>query len=174
MLKISGVIAVLLAALLVYAATLPDTFRVQRATTIEAPPERIFPLVNDFHAWDAWSPYLQKDPAMKKTFSGAAAGAGAIFEWDGNRDVGKGRVEITEASPSSKVAMRLHMAEPFNVENAVELILTPNGETTEVAWAMQGPLPYLSRILSVFIDMEDMVGRDFETGLANLKRLAER
>ncbi len=175
MLKITAAIAVvLLTALLAYSATLPDTLRVQRATSIKAPSEKIFALINDLHAWSAWSPYEQKDPAMKKIYSGAPSGKGAALEWDGNNDVGKGRLEITGASSPSKVAMRLHMLKPFEAKNAVEFTLDSKGDATEVAWAMQGQMPYFSKVLSVFIDMDSMVGRDFEAGLANLKQLAEK
>lgn len=175
MLKITAIVTVvLLAALLAYSATLPDTLVVQRATSIKAPPEKVFALINDLHAWSAWSPYEQKDPAMKKIYSGAPSGKGAAFEWDGNSNVGKGRLEILDAPAPSKVAMRLHMLKPFEAKNTVEFTLDTKGNTTEVAWAMQGSMPYLSKVLSVFIDMDKMVGRDFEAGLANLKNLAEK
>src|SRR6266849_10963363 len=104
---IAIVVVVLIAALLIFAATTPDTFRVQRATSIKAPPEKIFPLINDLHSWDAWSPWEKMDPAMKRTFSGAASGKGAAYEWEGNHEVGKGRMEITESSSPSKVVIKL-------------------------------------------------------------------
>jgi uncharacterized protein YndB with AHSA1/START domain len=178
MLKIFGIIAVVIAisvvAVLVYAATKPDTFRVQRTTSIKAPPEKIFATLNDFQSWGAWSPYETKDPAMKRTFSGPAKGKGAVYEWDGDKNVGKGRMEITESSPPSKVALNLNMIKPFEADNVVEFTLEPQGDATRVTWAMNGRTPYIAKIVHVFMDVDRMVGNDFETGLANLKTLAER
>lgn len=166
----AGVIAVL-----VVAATKPDSFRVQRATRIQAPPEKIFPLINDFSRWRDWSPYEKKDPAMKRSFSAATAGNGAVYEWAGDKNVGKGRMEIAESSPPSKIVLKLDFAEPFEAHNVVEFTVTPKGgEATEVSWDMRGPTPYLAKILHVFVDMDRMVGKDFEAGLAALKTLAEK
>jgi uncharacterized protein YndB with AHSA1/START domain len=178
MLKIIGVIAVViavpLAAVLIYAATKPDTFRIQRTASIKAPPEKIFATLNDFQNWGAWSPWETKDPAMKRTYSGAPKGKGSIYEWDGDRNVGAGRMEITESSPPSKVALDLNMLKPFEARNVVEFTLEPQGDATRVTWAMNGPTPYFAKIVHVFIDMDRMVGKDFEAGLANLKTLAEK
>jgi uncharacterized protein YndB with AHSA1/START domain len=178
MLKILGIIAVVVAisvvAVLVYAATKPDTFRVQRTTSIKAPPEEIFATLNDFQSWGAWSPYETKDPAMKRTYSGPPKGRGAVYEWEGDKNVGAGRMEITESSPPSKVALNLSMIKPFEANNVVEFRLEPQGDGTRVTWAMNGRTPYIAKIVHVFFDMDRMVGKDFETGLANLKTLAER
>lgn len=178
MLKILGIIAVVVAvsvvAVLVYAATKPDTFRVQRTTSIKAPPEKIFATLNDFHSWGAWSPYETKDPAMRRTYSGTTKGKGAVYEWDGDKNVGKGRMEITESSPPSKVALNLNMIKPFEAHNVVEFTLEPQGDATRVTWAMNGRTPYIAKIVHVFMNVDRMVGDDFETGLANLKTLAER
>jgi hypothetical protein len=171
---IATIAAVLLTALLAYAATLPDTFRVERAVSVNAAPEKIFPLISDLRGWNAWSPYEKKDPAMHKRYSGAASGKGAAMEWEGNKDVGKGRLEITDAVPSAKVAMRLHMLAPMEAENDVQFTLNRQGDATAVTWAMQGAMPYVSKLVSVFIDMDAMIGKDFEAGLASLKNLAER
>lgn len=165
---------VLLAALLIFAATKPDTFRIQRATSIKAPPEKVFPLVNDLRAHGAWSPWEKKDPAMKRAFSGPASGKGAVYEWDGNKEIGKGRLEITDLSPPSKVTMKLDFVRPFEAHNVVEFTLDAKGGTTNVTWAMHGPQPYMAKIMSLFIDCDAMVGKEFETGLANLKAIAER
>jgi carbon monoxide dehydrogenase subunit G len=174
MLKIIAlVVVVLVAAVLIYAATKPDTFRVQRSASIKAPPEKIFPLINDLHSWGAWSPYEKKDPAMKKTYSGAANGLGAVYEWEGNKDIGKGRMEIAESSPPSRVMMKLDFVKPFEAHNIVEFTLEPNGDSTDVTWAIHGPSPYMSKVMCLFFDMDSMVGKDFETGLANLKTVAE-
>src|SRR5262245_58905327 len=170
-----GVLLVVgIAAVLALAAAKPDVFRVQRAATIKAPPEKIFPLISDFRHWTAWSPYERKDPAMKKSFSGAAAGKGAVYEWDGDKNVGKGRIEITEATLPSKVALKLDFVRPFEAHNVVEFTLQPKGDATDVTWAMQGPAPFLSKVMQVFLNMDRMVGQDFEAGLANMKALAEK
>src|SRR4029453_10486622 len=158
----------------IYAATKPDTFRIQRTVSLKAPPEKIFGPLNDFQNWGAWSPWETKDPAMKRTYSGAPKGNGSVYEWDGDRNVGAGRMEITESSPPSKVALDLNMLKPFEARNVVEFTLEPQGDATRVTWAMNGRTPYIAKIVHVFIDMDRMVGKDFEAGLANLKTLAER
>lgn len=174
MLKIIAIIIVVpLAALLVFAATKPDTFRVERATTIKAPPEKIFPLINDLHSWGAWSPYEKKDPAMKRTLSGAESGKGAVYEWEGNKEVGKGRMEIMDTSPPSKVTIKLDFVKPFEAHNIVDFTLEPKGDSTDVTWALHGPSPYISKVMGIFLNMDNMIGKDFETGLANLKTVAE-
>ncbi|BAU47334.1 polyketide cyclase [Sulfurifustis variabilis] len=170
---IAAIVVVLVAGVLAYAATRPDTFRVERTARVQAPPEKIFALISDLHRWESWSPYEKKDPAMRKTYSGAASGTGATFEWDGNGDVGKGRLSITDTSPPSRVAMRLEMLKPFEARNVVEFTIKPDGHATDVTWGMHGPMPYVSKVLSVFIDMDRMVGKDFEAGLASLKAVAE-
>ena len=171
---IAIIIVVLIAAVLIFAATKPDTFRVQRSATIKAPPEQIFALINDLHRWDAWSPWEKKDPAMKRTHSGAANGKGAVYEWDGNKDVGKGRMEITESSPPSKVAIKLDFIKPFEGHNIAEFTLKPEGDSTNVTWVMDGPAPFISKVMQVFFSMDKMIGKEFETGLANLKTIAEK
>jgi uncharacterized protein YndB with AHSA1/START domain len=171
--KIAIVVAVLIAALLVFAATKPDTFRVQRAASIKAPPEKVFALLNDFQRWEAWSPWEKKDPAMKRTFSVVTSGKGAQYAWEGNKEVGQGRMEIAESVPPSKVAIKLDFVKPFEAHNTVEFTLEPKGEATNVTWAMQGDTPYLAKIVHVFLDMDKIVGKDFEDGLANLKAVTE-
>ena len=178
MLKVVAIIAVIVIALvagvLAYAATKPDSIRVQRATSIKAPPEKIFALINDFHSWSAWSPYEGLDPMMKRTYSGAANGTGAVYEWDGNSNVGKGRMEITATSPPSKVMIKLDFLKPFEAHNFAEFTLEPKGDATDVIWAMYGPSNYVSKLMSVFFSMDSMVGKSFEAGLANLKTAAEK
>ena len=171
---IAGVLAAGIAILLVLAATKPDVFQVQRSASIKAPPEKIFPLINDLHRFATWSPYESKDPAMKRSYSGAESGNGAIYEWDGNKNVGAGRLEVADASPPSKVSFQLDMFKPFEAHNLVEFTLAPQGDTTIVTWSMQGRVPYLAKIIHVVFDMDKMVGGDFETGLANLKTIAEK
>jgi len=172
--KIAIVIVVLIAALLAYAATQPDTFRVQRAASIKAPPEKVFALLNDFQRWEAWSPWEKKDPAMKRTFSAVSSGKGAQYAWEGNREVGQGRMEIAESVPPSSLAIKLDFLKPFEAHNRVEFTLEPKGEATNVTWAMQGDTPYLAKIVHVFLNMDKLVGNDFEAGLANLKTIAEK
>jgi hypothetical protein len=170
---IGGTLAVLVAAVLVDAATKPDVFRVQRTASIKAPPEKIAAVLSDFHAWEAWSPWEKMDPAMKRSFSGAEKGKGAAYAWEGNGKVGQGRMEITDAA-ASRIAMDLDFIKPFEAHNKVVFTLAPKGDATEVNWAMQGPVPYPAKIVHVFMDMDSMVGGQFEAGLANLKTLTEK
>src|ERR1700720_4181410 len=175
---IAVVLAIVIAIVLILAAPKPNTFSVQRATTVKAPPERIFPLINDFHQWGSWSPYENKDPAMKRSFSGAADGRGAVYGWEGNKNVGSGRMEILDASKPSKIVIKLDFFTPFEGHNTAEFTMLPQGDatnlTTNVTWLMHGPSRFIGKIMHVFINMDRMVGKDFESGLANLKRLTEK
>lgn len=171
---IAVIVVVLIAALLIFAATKPDTFRVQRSASIKAPPEKIFALINDLHSWGSWSPWEKMDPAMKRTHSGAATGKGAVYEWEGNNKVGKGRMEITETSPPSRVTIKLDFIKPFEAHNIAEFTLDATGDSTNVTWAMHGPLPYIAKVMHVVFNMDSMVGKNFETGLTNLKTIAEK
>jgi uncharacterized protein YndB with AHSA1/START domain len=178
MLKTIGIVALVLVlavgAVLIYAATKPDTFRIQRAMGIKAPPEKIFALLNDFRRWTAWSPWEKLDPELKRTYSGAPSGPGAVYAWEGSRKVGAGRMEIIDAPPPSRVAIKLDFLRPFEAHNMAEFTLEPRGESTIVTWAMQGQNVFVGKVMSVFVDMDRMVGKDFETGLANLKAAAEQ
>ena len=175
---IAGVLAVAIAIVLVLAATKPDTFSVQRAAMVKAPPESIFPLINDFHRWGTWSPYENKDPAMKRSYSGAESGKGAVYAWDGNRNVGSGRMKILDASAPSKIVIKLDFFTPFEGHNTAEFTMLPQGDatsvTTIVTWLMHGPARFMSKVMQVFMNLDNMVGKDFEIGLANLKRLTEK
>jgi carbon monoxide dehydrogenase subunit G len=171
---IAIIVVVLIAAVLVYAATKPDTFRVERSASIKAPPEKVFALLNDFQRWGAWSPWEKKDPAMKRTFSVVTSGKGAQYAWEGNGDVGQGRMEIADSVSPSKIRIKLDFVKPFEAHNIVEFTLEPKGDATNITWAMQGDTPYFAKIIHVFFNMDRMVGNDFETGLANLKTLAEK
>lgn len=171
---IAILVIVLIAAVLIYAATKPDTFRVERMTTIKAPPETIFALINDFHRWGVWSPWEKKDPAMKRSHTGAGGGEGAVYEWEGNKDVGRGRMEIAASSPPSEITIKLDFVKPFEAHNIVEFTLKPEGDSTNVTWSMRGDLPYLARVIHLFLDMDKMVGTDFEAGLAAMKTVAEQ
>lgn len=167
------VVAVLIALLLVYAATRPDTFRVERSAIINAPPENIFPLINDFRKWEPWSPWEKVDPAVKRTYSGTASGEGAVYEWSGNKNIGQGRMEIIESSPPSKIKLKIDFIKPFEAHNTIEFTLVPQGGSTLVTQAMYGPSPFISRLMGIFCSMDKMVGRKYEEGLANLKALSE-
>src|SRR5262245_20716247 len=171
---IAIVIVAASAAILILAATRPNTFRVARVIRLQAPPDKIFPLVNDFHRWSAWSPFEKLDPAMKRALSGAPSGKGAVYEWEGNAKAGKGRMEITDTVEPSRVTIQLDFLKPFEAHNTAEFTLDAQGGATNVTWAMYGPTPYVAKIIHLFVSMDRMVGKDFETGLANLKTLAER
>ena len=172
--QILVVLLVVVVGFLAYASTRPDTLRVQRSATIKAPPDKIYPLITDLRRWSAWSPWEKKDPAMKRSFGGADSGKGAVYAWQGNRDVGEGRMEIVEATPPSKVAIQLDFIKPLEGHNVAEFTLTPRGEATEVMWVMYGPTPFIGKMLGVFMNMDAMIGSDFEAGLASLKVAAEK
>jgi len=171
---IAVVVVVLLAAILVFAATKPDTFRVQRVTSIKAPPEKIFPYINDFKQWHLWSPYEQIDPNMKRTYGPQTAGKGATYGWDGNGNIGSGSMEILEAPAPRKVEIKLDFTRPFTAHNIAEFTLQPAGESTTVTWSMRGPVPFFGKIIHVFMNMDKMVGGQFDEGLANLKVVTEK
>jgi len=169
------VLAIAIAIVLILAANKPDTFRVQRAAVVKAPPENVFPMINDFHQWTTWSPWENKDPAMKRTYSGSPSGRGAVYAWDGNKNVGAGRMEILDASSPSKIIIKLDFFKPFEGHNTAEFTMLPQGDaTTNINWVMHGPAPFMSNVMQVFMNMDNMIGKDFEICLANLKRLAEK
>jgi hypothetical protein len=159
--------------LLAFAATQPDTFKVQRSASIKAPPDKLHGLINDMKVFNTWNPYNLKDPNIKGEYQGPQAGPGAVYHFTGNKDVGKGSVSIVESTPS-KVTMKLDMLEPFEGHNVVEFVLAPKGDSTEVTWAMHGPSPYIGKVMGLVFNMDSMIGRDFEAGLANLKAKAEK
>lgn len=173
LLGLVAVIVVAVVIVLILAARQPDEFRVQRTATINAPAEKIAGHIEDFHQWGAWSPWEHLDPAMQRTFSGAPAGKGSIYEWSGNSDVGQGRMEILESSPS-KVSIKLDFHQPMEASNIAEFALQPKGDATDVTWAMYGPMPFISKVMCVFFDMDKMIGPDFEKGLTELKKVSEQ
>jgi uncharacterized protein YndB with AHSA1/START domain len=175
MLKALGVLAALaVAGLLIFAAFKPNTFRVQRALGIKAPPEKIFALINDFHQWGAWSPYEKLDPAMTRTFSGEPSGKGAVYTWAGNMKAGQGRMEITESVLPGRIVIQLDFSAPMHASNTAEFTLVREGDITNVTWAMYGPMSYLHKVMGTFFSMDNMVGSAFAAGLANLKTAAEK
>ena len=167
------IVVIALLGLLAVASQKPDIFRVERSTVINAPPENIFPHINELKRWAEWSPYEKKDPNMKRTFSGPPSGKGAAYAWDGNKNVGSGRMEITEAVPSSKVVMRLDFLKPFEAHNTAEFMLKPEGNATRLTWAMFGPATMMSKVMGTVMDMDKMVGGDFAVGLETLKKVVE-
>jgi len=168
------ILVVVIAAVLTYAATRPNDFVVTRSAGIKAPAEAIFPLINDFRRWPEWSPYEKLDPQMKRTLSGAESGKGAAYAWEGNSKAGKGRMEITNSAPSSLVSLKLDFEKPFKANNTVEFTLKPAGNATTVTWAMRGRYPFIAKLIGVFMNFDRLVGKDFETGLASLKRATEK
>jgi hypothetical protein len=173
LLGFAGVLVVAVVGLLIVAATKPDSFRVQRSASIKASPEKIFAQINDLRAHGAWSPWERKDPGMKRIYRGPQAGKGAIYEWDGNKEIGQGRMEIAEAVAPSKVTMKLDFIRPFEAHNVAEFVLQPAGDSTTVTWAIYGPSPYISKLMTMFFDMDKMIGPDFEKGLDRLKAEVE-
>jgi hypothetical protein len=171
---VTVVLAVGIAAVLALALTRPDSFRVERSLAVKAPADAIYPQVADFRRWTGWSPYEGRDPAMKRNFGGAGQGHGATYSWDGNSNVGAGRMEIVEASTPSKLRIKLDFERPFEAHNTAEFTFVPRGDATLVTWSMVGPAPFMSKLMQVFINMDDMIGKDFEAGLAGLKKLAEK
>jgi Polyketide cyclase / dehydrase and lipid transport len=172
--KIVILVAVLIAAALAYAAVQPDTFRVERSITIKAPPEKIFAQINGFHQWEAWSPWEKIDPAIKRSYSGADNGKGAVYGWQGNKDVGQGRMEIVESTPSTGVLIKIDFMEPYEGHDMVQFTLVPQGDTTKVTQSMYGPSPFMAKLMGLFFSMDKMVGQKYDEGLASLKAIAEK
>lgn len=159
--------------LCIVAAMKPDSFRVERNIVIDAPPESVFPLLNDLREYTRWSPYEGRDPAMQRSFSAVTTGKGASYAWHGNKYVGSGRMQITDSRPGQQVLIQLDFESPMEAHNSVVFSLVPTGSGSTVSWAMEGPMPFISRLFSIFMDFDTMVGTDFATGLAKLKTLAE-
>jgi len=162
-----------LAALLLFAASRPDTFSVARSLRVQAPADRVFALIANMPASQRWNPFMKKDPAVKLTFSGPESGPGATCDFDGNNEVGAGRVTITSVSVPTEVSMTLDMTKPMQAHNAVVFTLQAEGDGTRVTWAMNGAQPYLGKLVGVIFNMDKMVGGEFDKGLADLKALAE-
>ena len=178
MLMIATIVAVMIALaiviVLILAATKPDSFRIERSSTINAAPDKVFPLINDFQQWRGWSPWENKDPDLKRTYSGAERGKGAVYAWEGNKNVGSGRMEILDAAPPSKVVIKLDFIAPFEAHNTAEFTMLPQGNATNVHWVMHGPSQFMSRVMQVFVSFDKMIGKDFDDGLASMKGLAEK
>jgi len=171
--KVLIAVAALVVVILLYASTRPDTFEVKRSIVIKAPEPEVFVYIHDFHNWQAWSPWEKLDPEMKREFGGAENGVGATYSWKGNSEVGKGSMEITAVEIPNRVRIQLDFTEPFKARNLAEFTIIPNEGATEVTWTMSGTYSKPAKLMSVFFDMDSMVGGDFETGLANLKAVVE-
>ncbi len=171
---IAIVLAVAIAAVLILAATKPDRFSIRRATVINAPAEKVFPLIADFHEWRKWSPWEDRDPDLKRTYGGAERGKGAIYAWEGNKNVGSGRMEILEATSPSLVKIQLDFLKPFEAHNVAEFTMLPQGNATNLTWVMSGPAPFMSKVMQVFMSFDKMIGKDFEAGLAKIKSVSEK
>jgi hypothetical protein len=151
----------------------PSEFRIVRSATISAPPPAVFAQVNDFHKWEAWSPWAKLDPAAKTTFEGPFAGTGATFKWAGNKEVGEGSMTITESRPSDLIRIRLEFLKPFAATNTAQFSFNPAGNQTVVTWSMEGKNNFIAKAVCLFMNMDKMVGGQFEKGLANMKGVVE-
>jgi uncharacterized protein YndB with AHSA1/START domain len=171
--KIAAAVVTVLVVFVVLVAMQPAEFRVARSTTIAAPRAVVFPLVNDLHAFQQWNPYAKKDPAMTQSFEGPPAGPGAVYKWKGNPEIGEGSMTITETRPDELVRIRLEFLEPFRAINTVDFTFETQGDQTAVTWSMAGTNNLTAKAIQLFVDMDEMVGGDFDKGLADLKALAE-
>jgi uncharacterized protein YndB with AHSA1/START domain len=168
-----GLIVVVIAAVAAYASTRPDTFRIVRSATIAAPPARIFAIITDFREWPKWSPWQKLDPAMTQTLSGSPSGRGAVQEWTGNAKAGAGRTEITGVVENERVTLQLDMIRPMRARNEVIYTLEPVAGGTRMTWAMTGTQSLPAKVFATVVDFDRLVGKDFEAGLENLKKLVE-
>ena len=163
-----------IAVILILASLKPKTFRVVRTAIIPSTPDKIFPYINDLHHWKSWSAWSKKDLNMQTTFSGPPGGKGAIYEWSGNKNVGSGRMEIIESIAPTFVVIKLDFITPFEGHNKASFALQVVPEGTKVVWVMDGPMAFIPKIFSIFVDMDKMIGKDFEEGLEGLKELSTK
>ena len=168
------VIVVAVAFFLLLGLTGPATFRIMRQADYRATSGALFGQLNDFHNWAAWSPWDKMDPAMQRKYSGPNSGVGAKYAWVGNKKVGEGNMEITNSEPNRSVQLDLHFLKPFQADNVTEFTIVPNGDLTTLIWEMRGQRPFFIRMMRLFMDMDKMVGKDFENGLANLRSVVEK
>jgi carbon monoxide dehydrogenase subunit G len=172
-LRLLAGIAILVVVILVFAATRPSTFRVQRSIEIDAPPATVFALINDFHNWSGWAPQDKEDLSMQRTYSGAASGTGAISDWHSSGSAGIGRMSIAESLPTTRISVKTDFVKPFEAHNMNNFVLEPAGNATRVTWTMHGTNLYLMKVMGIFVNMDRVMGKHFEAGLHNLKTLAE-
>ncbi len=173
LMKILIALAVIVVVFVVVVATRPSEYRVARTVTISAPAPAVFAQVNDFHKWDAWNPWAKMDPAMKQTYEGAPAGTGAVYTWTGNRQVGEGRMTLTESRPPDLIRINLEFLKPFAATSTAEFTFSPEGQRTAVTWSMVGNLNFVAKVIHLFVGMDRMIGANFEKGLADMKSVAE-
>jgi uncharacterized protein YndB with AHSA1/START domain len=173
-LRITIIVMLFMAAVLAFAATKPKTFNLRRSITIKAAPDKVFALINDLHKWNEWSVENNDDPNIQRTFSGAAAGEGAVSEWRGSGKTGAGRMLITESIPNQRISITVDFAKPFTARNVNVFTLEAAGDSTNVTWDFTGAYVYVLKVMSIFVSMDRIMGKHFETGLENLKRVAER
>jgi carbon monoxide dehydrogenase subunit G len=173
LMKILITLTVIVIVFVVIVALRPSEYRVARTVTIAAPAPAVFAQVNDFHKWNAWNPWAKMDPAMKQTYEGAPTGTGAIYTWTGNRQVGEGRMTLTESRPPELIRINLEFLKPFAATSAAEFTVTPEGQRTAVTWSMVGNLNVVTKIVHLFVGMDRMIGANFEKGLADMKSVAE-
>ena len=173
-LRVVMIVAALIGLVLTIAATKPKTFRIERSISIDAPPERVFMLIDNLGSWPRWAPQDREDPTMKRTYSGPINGIGAVSEWTGSGNSGRGRMLITDSLPSTRISLQVDWVKPFVARNVNDFVLESTGTSTTVTWTMQGPNLYVMRIMSIFVNMDRTMGKHFEAGLANLKAVAEQ
>lgn len=166
-------LSVLILIVLAAAALQPGTYSVTRSIAIKAPPEKIQPLISDFHQWTLWSPWEHLDPGMTRTFSGAPKDLGAVYAWQGNREVGAGRMEVISLTPS-KVGIKLDFYVPVHSSSLTDFVLEPKGDITQVTWTMSGKTDYVAKLMGIFVSMDSMIGPAFDSGLSKLKAVAEK
>jgi hypothetical protein len=171
--KILIALAVIVVVFVVIVAMQPSEFKVVRSATISAPAPALFAQVNDFHKWEAWNPWGKLDPTMKQAYEGAPAGTGAIYTWSGNNEVGEGRMTITESRPSDLIRIKLEFFKPFAATNTAEFTFKPEGNQTAVTWGMTGNNNFMAKAVHLFMNMDKMVGGQFEKGLASMKSVVE-
>ncbi len=167
-------IAIIIIAFLLFVSARPNTFSLVRSADIKAPPERVFAQINDFKNWKSWSPWEKMDPNMTRTYGGVTSGKGAKYSWIGNKQVGEGNMEITHSQPFTNMQLDLNFLKPFKASNVTEFTLTPSAAGTNIKWEMRGPLNLMMKLMHMFMNMDSMVGKDFDQGLANLRALVER
>ena|SRR2546423_5900067 len=167
------VIVLVVAIFCVVVAIQPSHYHIERTATINAAAPIVFAQVNDFHKWDAWSPWAKLDPAMKTSFEGAPAGTGAMYSWTGNDQVGEGKMTITQSVPSTLVKIKLEFLKPWVATNATDFLFASQGNQTSVTWKMDGDNNFMGKAFGLFMSMDKMVGNDFEKGLAQMKTVAE-
>ena len=170
---VAAAVVLVVGALAVIVAVRPSAFRIERSATIAAPAPTVFAQVNDFHNWEAWSPWAKLDPAARNSFEGAPAGNGAAFSWAGNSKVGEGRMTIVESRPSELVRIKLEFLKPFEATNTAEFTFKPQGERTAVTWSMYGHNNFIGKAVGLFVNMDRALGGEFEKGLVSMKSVAE-